>query len=63
MGDRPDNDVAPARALGLLTVRVLTGPHAAQVPRSDAERPHREVADLAAAVVELVRWRAELAEA
>jgi putative hydrolase of the HAD superfamily len=62
VGDRPDNDVAPARALGLLTVRVLTGPHAAQVPRSDAERPDREVADLAEAVAELHRWRAGLPE-
>jgi FMN phosphatase YigB (HAD superfamily) len=60
VGDRPDHDVAPARALGLLTVRVLTGPHAAQQPRGDAERPHREVADLAGAVAELERWRAGL---
>jgi len=63
VGDRPDNDVAPARALGLLTVRVLTGPHAKQAPRDDAERPDREVGDLAEAVAELVRWRAGLAGA
>ncbi|HSE95185.1 MAG TPA: HAD family hydrolase [Methylomirabilota bacterium] len=62
VGDRPDNDVAPARALGLLTVRVLTGPHAAQPTRGDAERPDREVADLAEAVAELHRWRAGLPE-
>jgi HAD superfamily hydrolase (TIGR01509 family) len=63
VGDRPDNDVAPARALGLLTVRVLTGPHAAQPPRNDTERPDREVADLAEAVAELCRWRDGLADA
>jgi HAD superfamily hydrolase (TIGR01509 family) len=62
VGDRPDNDVAPARALGLLTVRVLTGPHAEQTPRGDAERPDREVSDLAEAVTALLRWRAGLIE-
>jgi HAD superfamily hydrolase (TIGR01509 family) len=63
IGDRPDNDVAPARALGLLAVRVLTGPHAAQAPRGDAERPDREVGDLTEAVTVLLRWRAGLAAA
>jgi HAD superfamily hydrolase (TIGR01509 family) len=63
VGDRPDNDVAPARALGFLTIRVRTGPHAAQRPRGEAERADREVADLTEAVAELLRWRAGLVAA
>jgi HAD superfamily hydrolase (TIGR01509 family) len=49
VGDRPDNDVAPAKALGLRTIRVLTGPHAAQRPRSPREVADAEHASLARA--------------
>jgi HAD superfamily hydrolase (TIGR01509 family) len=46
VGDRPDNDVAPARRLGLITVRLRRGPHAEQTARGDAERAHIEARDL-----------------
>ncbi|MGE0716602.1 MAG: HAD family hydrolase [Alphaproteobacteria bacterium] len=57
VGDRIDNDVAPARALGMAAVRVVHGRHAAQCPRSADEAPDREVADvsgLAAAIEALL---------
>ena len=57
VGDRPDNDVAPARALGLTSVRLRRGPHAEQPARSPAEHADIEVADLAEAVRRLVAWR------
>jgi HAD superfamily hydrolase (TIGR01509 family) len=60
VGDRPDNDVAPAKALGLATVRLCRGPHAEQPPRSDAERPDAEAQDLTEAARHLVAWRASL---
>lgn len=63
VGDRPDNDVAPAKALGLTTVRLLRGPHAAQMPRGAAEIPDIEVGDLAEAVRPLIGWRAGLSDA
>lgn len=46
IGDRLDNDVRPAKALGFRTVRVLQGPHRFQQPREDAEMPDATVADL-----------------
>lgn len=63
VGDRPDNDVAPARALGLATVRLRRGPHADQPPRSDAERADVEAQNLTEATRHLVAWRASLDEA
>jgi FMN phosphatase YigB (HAD superfamily) len=60
VGDRPDNDVAPARGLGLTTVRVRRGPHADQAPRNEAERPDMEAADLTEAARRLVAWRGTL---
>ena len=63
VGDRPDNDVAPANALGLTTVRLRRGPHADQPPRSDAERADVEAADLTEAARHLVAWRASLDDA
>jgi HAD superfamily hydrolase (TIGR01662 family) len=56
VGDRIDNDIAPARALGMATVRFRTGRHRRQRPRSPMEAPDREVTDvveLEAAIVEL----------
>ena len=56
VGDRPDNDVAPAKALGLLTVRLRRGPHADQPARDDAECADVEVPDLEEAARRLVAW-------
>ena len=58
VGDRPDLDVAPARALGMATVRVLTGPHALQPPRRDGETPTMEARTLTEAVDQLLAWQA-----
>lgn len=43
VGDRIDNDIAPARRLGMAAVLLRTGRHVAQQPRSHAEKPHAEV--------------------
>jgi putative hydrolase of the HAD superfamily len=61
VGDRPDNDVAPAKALGLTAMRLRRGPHARQVSRSEAEQADLEALDLAEAAGLLVAWRASLA--
>ncbi|HEU0074264.1 MAG TPA: HAD family hydrolase [Dehalococcoidia bacterium] len=45
VGDRIDNDVVPARVLGMRTVRIRTGRHRAQRPRSWDETPDAEVED------------------
>jgi HAD superfamily hydrolase (TIGR01509 family) len=60
VGDRPDNDVAPAKALGLLSVRVRRGPHVEQVARSQAEQADIEARDLEDAARRLVSWHAAL---
>ena len=60
VGDRPDNDVAPAKALGMATLRVRTGPHAEQTPRGEGERPGMEAASLTEAVRHLLAWQAAL---
>jgi putative hydrolase of the HAD superfamily len=46
VGDRIDNDIAPARALGMATILFRTGRHAAQRPRTWLELPDAEVDDL-----------------
>ena len=61
VGDRPDNDVAPAKALGLTAMRLRRGPHSRQVSRSEAERADLEAPDLAEAAGLLVAWRSSLA--
>lgn len=43
VGDRIDNDVAPARTLGMRTVLFRTGRHQEQQPRSWDEAPDAEV--------------------
>jgi putative hydrolase of the HAD superfamily len=48
VGDRIDNDIAPARALGMATIRFATGRHAAQAPRTWFETPDATVRDLPA---------------
>ncbi|HYM14170.1 MAG TPA: HAD family hydrolase [Dehalococcoidia bacterium] len=47
VGDRIDNDIAPARLLGMRTILFRTGRHREQQPRSWAEAPHAEVRDVA----------------
>jgi putative hydrolase of the HAD superfamily len=47
VGDRMDNDIVPAKLLGMRTVRVRTGRHRAQEPRSWDEIPDVEVEDAA----------------
>ena len=60
VGDRPDNDVAPAKALGMVTVRVRTGPHADQPARGEAEAATMEAATLTEAADRLLAWQARL---
>lgn len=58
VGDRIDCDVAPANSLGIRTVRLVTGRHANQRPRSWGEVPDAEVHDVAgmeAAILSFVR--------
>jgi HAD superfamily hydrolase (TIGR01549 family) len=47
VGDRIDCDIVPARQLGMRTVRLRTGRHATQEPRTEDERPEVEVTDVA----------------
>jgi putative hydrolase of the HAD superfamily len=47
VGDRIDNDVVPAKVLGMPTVLLRTGRHFAQQPRSWDEIPDAEVHDAA----------------
>jgi HAD superfamily hydrolase (TIGR01549 family) len=49
IGDRLDNDIRPARMLGLKTVRVLQGPGRFQVPRDSLDEP-----DLTVPAVKLI---------
>ena len=46
IGDRLDNDIRPAKALGFRTVRILQGPGRLQQPREIGETPDATVADL-----------------
>lgn len=46
VGDRIDNDIAPAKALGMATVLCRTGRHRRQRPRSAAEEPDAIVTDV-----------------
>lgn len=46
IGDRLDNDIRPAKALGFATIRVLQGPARLQRPRNAAETPDATVPDL-----------------
>ncbi len=47
VGDRIDNDIAPARALGMATLLFRTGRHRRQQPRTWLELPDVEVRDTA----------------
>ncbi len=46
VGDRVDTDIAPAKALGMATIRFRTGRYRRQKPRGPAEQPDAEVADV-----------------
>ena len=46
VGDRIDNDIAPARLLGMRAVLYRTGRHISQQPRSLEEVPNVEVRDV-----------------
>jgi HAD superfamily hydrolase (TIGR01549 family) len=46
IGDRVDNDIAPARTLGLVTIRFVCGRHRQQAPRSWDEVPDHEVSSV-----------------
>jgi putative hydrolase of the HAD superfamily len=47
VGDRIDNDIMPARLLGMRAVLLRTGRHINQQPRTWNELPHAEVRDVA----------------
>lgn len=47
VGDRIDNDIVPAKLLGMAAVLFRTGRHLAQQPRSAIEAPDAEVRDVA----------------
>ena len=46
VGDRIDNDIAPAKALGMATLQFRSGRHRRQRPRSAAEEPDAVVTDV-----------------
>jgi HAD superfamily hydrolase (TIGR01662 family) len=47
IGDRTDNDIAPARALGMASILFRTGRHRRQKPRTPIEEPDAIVTDVA----------------
>src|SRR5882757_6808612 len=46
VGDRIDNDIAPAKALGVAAIQLRSGRHRRQQPRSPAETPDAVVTDV-----------------
>src|SRR5258708_18109844 len=46
VGDRIDNDIAPAKALGMAAILFRSGRHRKQRPRSPAEQPDAIVTDV-----------------
>jgi putative hydrolase of the HAD superfamily len=46
VGDRIDNDIAPAKALGMAAIRFRSGRHARQQPRGPSEAPDADVIDV-----------------
>jgi putative hydrolase of the HAD superfamily len=55
VGDRIDNDIVPARLLGMRTVLLRSGRHIKQQPRSSDEVPDAEVRDVAGMETAIVR--------
>jgi len=45
VGDRIDNDIVPAKTLGMIAIRLISGRHANQQARSGYERPDADVHD------------------
>jgi len=43
VGDRVDNDIIPAKAIGMKTIRLIIGTHRAQRPRTPEEFPDAEI--------------------
>lgn len=57
VGDRIDNDIGPAKALGMAAICVRSGRHRRQKPRNEAEAPDADVTDvqeLEAAILKLL---------
>jgi len=46
VGDRPDNDIKPARALGMMTVRVRQGQFRMYSPEGAEFEPDADIADI-----------------
>ena len=46
VGDRIDNDIVPAKALGMAAILLRSGRHRRQRPRSPAEEPDAVVTDV-----------------
>jgi HAD superfamily hydrolase (TIGR01662 family) len=46
VGDRIDNDIVPAKALGMAAIQLRSGRHRRQQPRSPAETPDAVVTDV-----------------
>jgi len=46
IGDRLDNDIAPANKIGMKTIRVLKGFHKVQKPNNKIEKPDYSIKDL-----------------
>ena len=46
IGDRIDNDIVPARMLGMAAIRFVSGRHSSQRPRSWNEEPHADVSSV-----------------
>jgi putative hydrolase of the HAD superfamily len=62
VGDRLDNDIAPAKALGMATILLRGGRHRRQRPRSLAEEPDvvvTDVLELEAAINALLSGRSK----
>lgn len=60
VGDRIDNDIVPAKALGMTAIQLRSGRHRRQRPRSDAEAPDAvatDVLELEAAILALLSLR------
>ena len=58
IGDRIDNDIVPARLIGMWAVHLRVGRHTDQQPRGPDEAPHRSIDSikgLPSAIVDLVK--------
>ena len=46
VGDRVDKDIIPAKAIGMKTIRLVTGIHAKQEPRTPEEAPDAQITSI-----------------